>query len=250
MDSQRADIRLQLVFSGECVDGHEPQAVRLALVDALALDEKRAAHLFSGERVVLRRNVGAAAAQRHIARFALMGAVLHAETSVPRKQHPAPASTKSARPAPGRVSRRRPLRWAAAALFIGGSLVVGLLLGPGLGTLWPEGQRPDASQPVAGMPHPALPSAAAIAPAVPATPATDAELAQDMPAAAIREYKLRYLAAPNHKAFAISTGGAYAWHAGAASENEARERALSGCMGTPQSAGGCRVVDANGDWQE
>ena len=84
-----------------------------------------------------------------------------------------------------------------------------------------------------------------------ATALAEQEIPKDMTAEALREYKLRYLAAPKNKAFAISSRGAHAWHAGAASENEAREGALAGCMqAQPPSEGGCRVVDANGNWEE
>src|SRR5205823_8223692 len=81
-------------------------------------------------------------------------------------------------------------------------------------------------------------------------PATDEEIPKEMTAEAVREYRLGYLPAANHKAFAISAGGAHAWIAGAPSQSDARERALTSCMGMTQSNGeGCRVVDADGNWE-
>jgi hypothetical protein len=64
---------------------------------------------------------------------------------------------------------------------------------------------------------------------------------------ALRDYKLRYLSAPAHKAFALSTGGAHGWYAGAASENEARELAVARCMAVLRPGDdGCRIADADG----
>jgi hypothetical protein len=69
--------------------------------------------------------------------------------------------------------------------------------------------------------------------------------------AALRAYRLGYAAAAGHKAFALSTRGVHAWHAGAASDDAAREAALGGCMAALQAEGdSCRVVDADGQWQE
>jgi hypothetical protein len=80
-------------------------------------------------------------------------------------------------------------------------------------------------------------------------PATIAETPKGMTAEAMREYKQRYLLAPNHKAFAISAGGSHAWVAGASSQNDARERAVTNCIGAMRSGDdGCRIVDADGDW--
>ena len=127
-----------------------------------------------------------------------------------------------------------------------------LALGLGLNALWSEVDAPGAapSQGMANMPLPP-----ALSPSAPVGLATtapaDPEIPKDMTTEAVREYKLRYLAAPRHKAFAISSRGAHAWHAGAASDNEARERALAGCMlAQPPSEDGCRIVDADGNWEE
>ena len=70
-----------------------------------------------------------------------------------------------------------------------------------------------------------------------------------MTAAALQEYRHSYLSAPNPKAFAISAGGAFAWAASAATENEARERAVTQCISAMRAGDdGCRIVDANGEW--
>jgi hypothetical protein len=252
LEPPRADAPLQLVFRGECLDGHDPQAVRRVVASALELDAKRAARLFSGKRVVLRRQVSVAAAQRHVAQFALMGAVLRTEPSKPR---PASVPTKRASARRARAPWRRPLRWAGiGALFIAGGLVLGLALGLLLvpDAPWHD-TRPTgsaaASWSAANAPHPPPPAAPAATPST--TSAADGDVPQDMTAEAVREYQLRYLGSPNHKAFAISPGGARAWHAGAASENEARARAIAGCMAALRPGDdGCRVIDADGNLEE
>jgi hypothetical protein len=252
---------LQLVFRGECLEGRDPQAVRAAVVAALKLDERRAAHLFSGRRVVMRRAVDEAKAHRYIARFALLGARLHAEPSVPR-------------PAPGRPTRpaRRPtlrrlrvralrlwrdamwglsagLRWAiVGALAGGGALLLGLLLALLPGTWGAGDEAPTRAAPVAntGAPVPALPAASA-GEAAP----TLAERPADMSPAAVQAYERSYAPAAGRKAFAISGGGAYGWHAGAASDSEAAETAIARCMAAAQGhESGCRLVEVDGQWLE
>lgn len=257
MDPPRPDTPLQLVFHGECLDGHDPLAVRLAVVEAMKLDEPRAARLFSGRRVVLRREVGAAAAQRHIARFALMGALLRAEASTPRPPRQVSAPTKVARAARAGASWRRPLRWVAIGTL--GS-VVGLMLGvvlwPMLSAPWPKSNPNDttASTPslVANAPATLAAASATTMPAASARAASDAEeIPQDMTAEAVREYKLGYAHARGHKAFAISARGAHAWHAGANTANEASEGALASCMLARRPGDeGCRIVELDGEWRE
>ena len=246
MDPAPPDDAWQLVFSGECIDGHDPKAVRDAVVRALKFDEKRAARLFSGKPVVLRRRVDTETAQRHIARFAMMGAVLHAEPAKPLPPRPLP-------------TRWRPLKLAGiGVLCIVVAIMFGLALGPTLNALGPEASAPGAVPSAAvDAPHPmpAVPGAADASPATvpgaeaPARPPTDDELPKEMTADAVREYRLGYLPAVNHKAFAISSRGAHAWIAGAPSESDARERALVSCLGALQAGDdGCRVVDADGTW--
>ncbi len=276
MDSAPTEALLQLVFSGECIDGHEPPAVRRAVASALKLDDQRALRLFSGRRVVLRRGVQAAAAKRHIARFAALGAVVRAEPSQPRPaRRPRQASKAPPASATGvgiGIGWLRPLKWTGlgVACVVGG-LAVGLVLGPWLNAPWPDAPAPvavavaDASEQA----RPPLPSAArsatALAP-VPAAPAplpapaptttaavpvADDEIPPELTPEQMGEYRQRYLPAPGHKAFAIATGGPYAWHAGVAAESVARDRALARCAAAVKPGGnGCRIIDVDGRWLE
>lgn len=260
MGRPHPDAPLQLVFRGECLDGHDPQAVRCAVAKALKLDEARASRLFSGKRVVLWRGVGEAAAHRQIARFAMMGGLLHAEPATVRPPSAAPAVSKSAATGRARDARRSPSRARIAALSVVTGLALALVIGLGLSTLAPEPQphgAAAASQDGANLPPLATPgvtpaadlSTPAAAPAAHA--AAEDEIPQDMTPAAVSERALSYLPAAGHKAFAISAGGAHAWHAGAASGNDASEQALAKCMAVRRPGDdGCRVVDLDGAWQE
>jgi len=244
------DERLQLVFSGQCLAGHDPLVVREALTRALKLDEERAARLFSGKPIVMRREVDVAAAHRHIARFAMLGAVLRAE---PAKRRPLPPAAAAPPPAaaptddgtavapPGGLTWRGPLRWAGiATLGIGAGLLLGLLLGPGLGSDWPDAPPLRAS-----------PTTVAGTAAPTAAPAPPDETPADMTPQARQEHRQRYMPAPGHKAFAISAAGTHAWYSGAATDNDAREAALASCTAAlPAGAPACRVVDADGEWLE
>jgi len=255
LDPPRADGPLRLVFSGECLDGYDPQDVRRTIASALKLDEKRAARLFSGKPLVLRREVDVVAAHRYIARFALMGAVVRAEPSKPRPPRTTRFEPVPAMDVPTSLARplwRRSLQGAGiGVLSIVVGLALGLVLGPGLNAPWTETRPPGASAAsgtVANVPL-LLPRAPAAAPLAP--PAVDEEILKDMPAEAEREYELRYLGAPDHKAFAMSSGGVPVWVAGAASAREASERALVRCMEAQQPGDhGCQVVDVDGNWQE
>ncbi len=243
---------MQLVFSGQCLDGHDPQAVRRTIACALKLDEKRAARLFSGKRVVVRRDVDVVSAHRYIARFALMGAVLHTEPSKPR---PPRAESVPTMDVPANLARplwRRSLQSAGiVVLTIVVGLMLGLVLGPGLNALWTETHPPGASAASGAVANVPLPLPRAPAAAALAHPAAGKETLKDMPAEAEREYTLRYLGAPNHKAFAMSSGGVAFWVAGAASAREAGERALVHCMDAQRPGdAGCQVVDLDGNWQE
>ena len=230
---------LQLVFRGECQKGIDPQGVRHAVASALKLDEKRTAHLFSGRRVVLRRAVDAHAARRWVTWFEQMGAVLYAEPSQVQavRNQSVPVTDDSA----GHPRSNRGLRWVGiAGVGVVGALM--LALGPGLSSLWSDPPAESIAAPLtvaAARPE-------ARAPVLPA-PATDVELPQDMSADALHDFRQHYLPALNHKAFAISSGGGHAWQAAAASENEARERALAACMAALRPGdNACRVVDADG----
>lgn len=65
---------------------------------------------------------------------------------------------------------------------------------------------------------------------------------------AVDEFR-RYMAAPGHRAFTVSDGGAWGWHSGAARPNQAVDTAMADCERrrkpyTPE----CRVVHVNNDW--
>jgi hypothetical protein len=85
-----------------------------------------------------------------------------------------------------------------------------------------------------------------------ATPGiADAKLPADMSAEAVHDYRQAYLPAAAHKAFALSTGRLHAWHAGAATPDQARELALARCMERLRPGDdGCRIVDADGELLE
>lgn len=258
MDSASPDGLLQLVFRGEVLPGHEPAAVRSAVAGALKLDAARAERLFSGKRVVVRRAVDAAKARRYVALFAVMGAVLHTEPARPRPAPSRPARRPAARRTTGKRWRLaawwQPLQWVAiGALCVIGGALLGLLLGPGVDLPWLSAQPPaataparaDATAPLRAAPAPALPPTTTAAP-----PQPDPEMPPDMSVDALRDYRDRYLRAAAHRAFAIAPSGAFAWHAGATSENAARELALSGCMAAARGGEGCRVVHVDAQWQE
>ncbi len=239
-----ADATFQLVFNGECLQGHDPRTVQRAVAAALKLDTKRSARLFSGRRVVLRRAVNQATATRYVEWFSQMGAALQAEPSGPSAE---PGATQPAA-APSRAPRRRSLQRTGIGLAgLAGALALGFTLWPGLSTFWPDTPTPDGASGAA-----AVGSIGAVAPSPPAPAAVaDDDAPQDMTPAARRERQLRYLPAPAHKAFAISSAGAHAWQAGAPSQNAAREGALAACLqALPPSRDGCRIVDADGQWEE
>ena len=259
--------RYRLVFEGECLTSHNPHAVRTAVVRALLLDEANAARLFSGKRVVIRQELDAASAHRHIKRFARMGAVLRAEPAKPR-QTPPPRAVQSVAPvlaadtittAPAARGGRWPVMAAVlSALCLVGALMFWQLLGPSsepVVTAEPVATLPAAaSSPWAQvLQAPALATASAGAEATTSsTPqGTAATLPLGMRAQALAEHQQRYLPAKAFKAFALSNDGAFAWHAGAASDNEAREQALNRCMAAMAPGDyGCRVVDSGGRWEE
>lgn len=158
---------LQLVFRGECLDGHDPDEVRRAVTAALGLEGRRAQRLFSGRRIVVSRGLDMATAHRRIARFAMMGAVLHAEpmaasagasaaarapagvagvadvaeprAPADRPTPQAPKTTATAVATPSRRARAAPsrLRGIGGVILMSaiGALLLGLVLGPGLDAL-------------------------------------------------------------------------------------------------------------------
>lgn len=272
MDPSLDEPRLQLVFSGECLSGHDPQAVRVAVAKALKLDERRAARLFSGSRIVLRRELDVATAHRAIARFAMIGALVRAEPSKPRRPRPASTEPAAARGVRALLALDLWAWWQTVgigALCIAGGLMLGVLLGPGWNALWPDPSPPEeamaapqapadkppaeplvpvaADAPLAMPPSEALPAFATTGPARAAAPTPAEEILQEMSPEAEREYKRHYLRARTHKAFAISSGGVHAWQAGAPTDVEARELALARCVAALRLPDdGCRIIDADG----
>lgn len=101
------DNPVQLVFRGEVLDGFRPADVRRSLGDQLKLDEPRLAHLFSGQRVVLKRSIAAEAGRRHVAQFAVLGARLHLEVA-PGGTPPRHTATDLAQPETVLVARPPP----------------------------------------------------------------------------------------------------------------------------------------------
>lgn len=275
-------MRLQLVFDGEFVRGFEPRAVRRSVSHALKLDSAALLRLFSGRRLVLRRDLDEATAHRYIAHFLTLGAVVRAEPSEP----------------PGRRRRRRPRRppprpwvalmaWRAASLprFNLVALLALVVVAAMAATLWRLSREPfppppppeRATGPTPGAtPWPTdaaqgpnaatVPPAPAAAPAAaqppqplqkpqPPSPATAQPAAEqpppDMTADALRVFQAHYLTAPLHRAFAISSSGSYGWEAGAPNENRARELAVEICVKRAQDPFvACRVVHADGQWLE
>lgn len=75
------ETRVQLIFLGEVLVGFRLEDVKRSMGELLKLDETGQARLFSGARVVLKRSVDLAEAQRYVARLARIGARLYMEPS-------------------------------------------------------------------------------------------------------------------------------------------------------------------------
>lgn len=278
------ELLVQLVFDGECTEGRDPLTVRRAIAVALKLDEKRASFLFSGKPVVLKRQVDLSRAARHIARFAVMGAVLRAQPVPAAPQSfdgPTADATPSAEPA---LSAKTPLagavilglasRWPQRRLAIRILGLVGLstvlvatyLMGKRLGEHSAEASKTVPAR-LAAATSAAAPAKTPLttplttpasfetplgsAAVVPAGVNEQDELARLLSPQAAVEYKHLYLPAKWHKAFALSESGAHAWVVNADSDRQAREAALAQCMQALRSAqSGCRLVDVNGQTLE
>lgn len=100
---------VQLVFFGEILQGFQRDEVQRRLGELLRLDETKHAHLFSGERRVLKRSVTRAEAERYVQHLAGLGAKLHVEPEAapaPR-QAPAPAEEEIVCPNCGERQSKR-----------------------------------------------------------------------------------------------------------------------------------------------
>lgn len=250
------DAPVQLVFSGECIEGRDPQAVRSAVSAALKLDEERTARLFCGRPVVLKYRVDVATAMRHIARFSTLGAVLRAQplavggaaVSVPLAHADVAASRPSRPSGPQRRWLLRGLGLATLCLVLLGAFWVGERLGQGS----PAARQAMPARVPVVVPvtaaAPAQEQAAALAERV-ASASVDDDLTAQLSPQAAQDYQRSYLPAKWHRAFAVSDSGAHAWVSDAASEDEAREAALQRCVQLSRSSA-CRVVDVNGQQLE
>ncbi len=251
------DLRLRLVFRGECIQGQDPMAVRRTVATALKLSEHRAARLFSGKPIVIKQPVDVRYAARQVARFAVWGAVLHMQP-MPAPARAVPAAPQRVDSPAARAGPRWTRRgWAAAAL---GSATMALVLGgawvhgSGVGDQ-PAGVAPlPAAEPVpapqlARPMDPALSQPEARAAAPGGGSGGDDDLVNSLSPGAASDYTRLYLPAKAHRAFAVSEAGAHAWVTGAATEDLAREAALQRCMQLP-GASPCRLVDVDGQQLE
>lgn len=74
-----SEATFQLVFRGETLAGFEPATVRAALGQRLRADRAQQDRLWSGKRVVIKRDLRAEVAAHWVAQFAQLGALLHSE---------------------------------------------------------------------------------------------------------------------------------------------------------------------------
>lgn len=285
MDTLADDPPLELVFRGECLEGYDPAAVRATLAKALKLDQRRADRLFSGRRIVVRRNVDVVAAHRYIAKFAMMGAVLQAEPQEGvSEEPPAPLPPPAPPPPPAalpvlktaahdsrfssstleyRPRKPRWMRWLGTGIgCVMAGAALGLLLGPGFGS---PSTASVAPAPVARMAE-VPPPVADPAPVVPVSSPPVQQVAQARPAApppvepaapaperipvsltptARGVYTGVYRAAQTPKSLAISPTGAYGWASGA----DAVALALSRCNAAKAPGDPpCETVNIDGNW--
>lgn len=98
MDNQAS---VRLVFQGEVLPGFRQEDVQRSLAALLKLDEIRAQALFSGSRVVLKRELPPDQAERYLTHLAGLGALVHLERTggEPGGSVAAPAAAPPAMPA-------------------------------------------------------------------------------------------------------------------------------------------------------
>lgn len=239
MAQDRNQLRLHLVFSGECLPGHDPQLVRRAVTAALHLHERHTARLFSGKHIVLKRQVDAAFAARQVARFAALGAVLRMELAP--QSHRSRTPLFSARLA--QLLSRPPKRVTLAAAAVAAVLLV-------LAGAWVAGRGGGLGWATLSVPR-AAPVTTQAVPAPMPSPLADADLPRPLSAQAAIDYRQQYWPARWHKAFAVAASGSHVWVVGLASPPLAREAALLRCVkAQPAAAAACRVVDVDGEPQE
>ena len=102
------DSRVQLVFRGEILSGFSLDEVKRHLGELFKVDEARRAHLFSGERVVIRQSLRLDEAERYTQRLAQFGALLHIEP-LTVTQPAVPLTLAPVEPVPAKVASHTPV---------------------------------------------------------------------------------------------------------------------------------------------
>lgn len=93
--------RYDLLFRGDIVPGRRLEEVRARLCELFQIDDARAARLFSGRPVILRRELDAATAERYRAALADAGALVELRSpQAPDADPPGSPPARSAPPAP------------------------------------------------------------------------------------------------------------------------------------------------------
>lgn len=241
---------VQLVFAGEVLDGFSTDDVKLRVAQVLKLDDAKLHRMFSGKRVVIKRGVDAADADRWVAKFGAMGARLHVVTAsqaTSAEAHaPAPAARASAsprhvdEPASRSRSRRLPKRM---GLYAGGALVA-LVVVLGIVYKWggPQSRTPPQQQAV-------VPPGKVVDASVAAPLPQDKQLESKLRSAAAAGEFHRYMSASKSRAFAISFHGAWGWNAGATAPEQAIEQAIADCdKRRPPNTPECYLVHVDDQW--
>lgn len=149
---------VQLVFAGEILAGFSQAQVREKLGRRLRLDEQRLNKLFSGQRVVIKRDLSPSEAAEWVERFRAIGAVLHAMPSrPPSAQTPPTAAAPTPPPKPAAAPKGAPPPKSAP-------------------TRRPQAPPPDSSLMLSLVPDSELPPARSPTPAAAASPRAVAPL--------------------------------------------------------------------------
>lgn len=136
-----SDERFDVTFSGQISDGAEPQQVKARIGALFKTDGAQLEQLFSGRRVVVKRNVDAPTAAKFVAAFRSAGAEAHSE--------PVSSSAPAADAAPGAPARSATPPAAGAPPSTAPLGVTADQIGELDATLAPPGEDlRDASQPV------------------------------------------------------------------------------------------------------
>ena len=137
----------RLVFHGQVLDGFDAATVKQRLGEQLKLDAARLDHLFSGQRVVIKREIEREQGLRHVQQFARLGARLLIEdlaSAVASGPAPAPipAPAPPPPPAPLPATTEQPANPTVAALL---SKADGLSLVPMAGEMAGGGTAAEAT---------------------------------------------------------------------------------------------------------